>query len=59
MGANSASAKAAVAAAEQRDAFISRNTGGMSFAFSEKDCRMYLAGGLMVLDMLLQYCEYK
>jgi hypothetical protein len=26
------------------DAFISRSTGGMSFAFSTKDTRLYLAG---------------
>jgi len=27
-----------------RDALISRNTGGMSFDFSERDSRIYLAG---------------
>jgi hypothetical protein len=28
-----------------RDALISRNTGGMSFDFSSTDSRIYLAGG--------------
>lgn len=31
-------------AAGEHEAFISRSTGGMSFDFSEKDTRIYLAG---------------
>lgn len=49
-GARAAAAAATVAALRNgtgadRDALISRNTGGMSFDFSSVDSRIYLAGG--------------
>lgn len=42
--------KAAERAAEGRDPLISRHTGGMSFAFSPEDCRVYLAGGWRAVE---------
>ncbi len=42
---------AAAAAAGEQDALVSRHSGGMSFDFSSRDHRIYLAGALALLDL--------